>query len=547
MKSLFSLCEKYIQPRRGLFTLYILLCIFLSLQSIASPYITGSFIDYLTSGSGINLIVHYCTIFVALTLSGLLIGYISNRLYIRLQTTISYELNKDVLCHLQKVSFAFIKNQDTVALNQRINNDSNSIISFYVSLFQNIVINIVVIVSGFILIFRFDFVLAGVLFVLVPCYFVVYQIFKHKLFNHGLALKKSQTEYFAKLNEQLTFIKQVKMFSLFETFTDRLNDVFVKTLANALKYQTVSYSFSSVDTIILTVAQVFLFLYGGAQVINAKLTIGHFTIISSYFSMMLTSVRYFLSLGKDFQDAKTAYCRLNDVLNIPCETVGTEELQSIDRIDVQNLSLKENGKAIVSGLNATFVKDRIYVIRGLNGAGKSTLLNLIMGLYVDCFEGRILFNQLPMEKLNMYALRKSKIGILEQNPTLFEDTVDFNIFLTKLGANGNAIDRLIDVTELNSFIAEREEGLQTVLAENSATISGGERQKIALLRALLSDPDLLLLDEPTSSLDFPASKKLQEYLVSVKMGRIIIIVTHDDMFAEVADETIFIEAGKDTP
>lgn len=134
MKSLFSLCEKYIQPRRGLFTLYILLCIFLSLQSIASPYITGSVIDYLTSGSGINLIVHYCTIFVALTLSGLLIGYISNRLYIRLQTTISYELNKDVLCHLQKVSFAFIKNQDTVALNQRINNDSNSIISFYVSL-----------------------------------------------------------------------------------------------------------------------------------------------------------------------------------------------------------------------------------------------------------------------------------------------------------------------------------------------------------------------------------------------------------------------------
>ena len=181
MKGIFKLCREYVKAHRKLLTLYVFLCVFLGLQSLASPYITGNFIDSLISSSSGANIIKYCAVFVAITLSGVIIGYVTNRLYIKLQTTISYELNKSALAHLQRVSYSFVKNQDTAALNQRINNDSNALITFYISLCQNIVINVITVFIGFAIIASFNMILAEVLFVLIPCYSLAYSIFKQKL------------------------------------------------------------------------------------------------------------------------------------------------------------------------------------------------------------------------------------------------------------------------------------------------------------------------------------------------------------------------------
>lgn len=385
---------------------------------------------------------------------------------------------------------------------------------------------------------------AEVLFVLIPCYSLAYSIFKQKLFDRGLKLKQSQTDYFSRLNEQISFIKQIKVFSLFDSFSNRLNQVFTRTLSCAYGYQKVSYSFSAIDTLILSIAQVFLFIYGGHQVVAGKLSVGNFTIISSYFALMMTSVRYFFSLGKSVQETRVSYERLNGIMSMPVETVGKIELNKIETICTKSLSLSENNKTIVSDLNVCFETGHIYSICGFNGSGKSTFINLLIGLYVDEYKGDILINNLSLQEIDMYSLRRRNMGIFEQNPVLFEDTISYNMQLNQDELNAENIIQAIDILGLRDFLNNLPQGLDTFLYENASNISGGEKQKIALLRAIIKNPDVLLLDEPTSALDTITTKRLIEYLISIKEEKIIIVVSHNDEVSQIADKTIWLEGGK---
>lgn len=383
----------------------------------------------------------------------------------------------------------------------------------------------------------FDVLIALVLAVLIPCYLLVYKKFKKILFESGYDLKKTQSEYFGKLYEQLAFIKQVKIFSLFSIFTDRLNSTFNNTLNAALKYQKASFQFSALDTAIFSVAQMFLFIYGGIRVIEGKLSVGNFTIISSYFSLMLSSVRYFFSLGKTLQDTEVSCNRLFQILDVPSEKIGEQRITKIDSIELNHVSISFQQRNVLSDTNFVFCKGNMYVIKGANGAGKSTLINIILGLYADEFEGNILFNGMPINYVNMYDLRKEHIGVSEQEPILFEDTIRYNFELGRT-VDENLLVQLFDILDMGSFLSSLPNGMETIIGEKSVNLSGGEKQKIALVRALIKNPDVLILDEPTSALDSVCTANLISYLKSIQQEKIIILITHDYRLEELADAIV---------
>lgn len=259
---------------------------------------------------------------------------------------------------------------------------------------------------------------------------------------------------------------------------------------------------------------------------------------------MMTSVRYFFSLGKSVQETRVSYERLNGIMSMPVETVGKIELNKIETICTKSLSLSENNKTIVSDLNVCFETGHIYSICGFNGSGKSTFINLLIGLYVDEYKGDILINNLSLQEIDMYSLRRRNMGIFEQNPVLFEDTISYNMQLNQDELNAENIIQAIDILGLRDFLNNLPQGLDTFLYENASNISGGEKQKIALLRAIIKNPDVLLLDEPTSALDTITTKRLIEYLISIKEEKIIIVVSHNDEVSQIADKTIWLEGGK---
>lgn len=281
----------------------------------------------------------------------------------------------------------------------------------------------------------------------------------------------------------------------------------------------------------------FLFIYGGIRVIEGKLSVGNFTIISSYFSLMLSSVRYFFSLGKTLQDTEVSCNRLFQILDVPSEKIGEQRITKIDSIELNHVSISFQQRNVLSDTNFVFCKGNMYVIKGANGAGKSTLINIILGLYADEFEGNILFNGMPINYVNMYDLRKEHIGVSEQEPILFEDTIRYNFELGRT-VDENLLVQLFDILDMGSFLSSLPNGMETIIGEKSVNLSGGEKQKIALVRALIKNPDVLILDEPTSALDSVCTANLISYLKSIQQEKIIILITHDYRLEELADAIV---------
>ena len=240
MKDILLFCKKYMKMHSKQLLIYILLCIILGFFSLATPYISGNFVDYLISGNNIYDLLQYCILYFAISLGSILLGYVSNRLYISLQTRMGFELNRDVISHIQHLPLSYIEAQDTAYLNQKVNNDSNALMTFCISIIQSIVINLVTILLSFGVVYVFDPLIAISLFFLIPCYFIAYQILKKRLFARSFRFKEKQSEYFGKLFEQLSHIKQLKLNALCSEFIFRLNTSFERVLHSAIQYQKIS-------------------------------------------------------------------------------------------------------------------------------------------------------------------------------------------------------------------------------------------------------------------------------------------------------------------
>lgn len=172
---------------------------------------------------------------------------------------------------------------------------------------------------------------------------------------------------------------------------------------------------------------------------------------------------------------------------------------------------------------------------GKNGIGKSTLVNIIMGLFVNEYKGRILYNNLDIDKLDMVSIRKNLYGVSEQEPILINDTIYNNIILGIDKNKDEEIKILMEVLNLDKYIESLPLKMNTIVNEDCSNLSGGEKQKLSILRTLLKDPDILILDEPTSALDHYTKINLINYLKSIKEKKIIIVITHDDCIKNEAD------------
>lgn len=526
-------CNKYFSKYKLYLIIYILIILSISGISIYSTYLTGSFIDQLINRKSINFVYSFCIILASITLIRLLFGYLSSLMYIKMQMNIGYELNSEVIFHIQDVSLTFINRSDTAYLNQIINNDANSLIIFYITTIQNVIVNVVTFIITIYICFKINRLISIISIIFIGIYIILYKLSKNKLYKINMQFKESQGSFFSSLLEQLLHIKFIKIHSFQKEFRQRVNTSFKDLFNNAIKNQKISYLFSSIDNTISMSAQILLFLIGSIQIIKGNFSIGMFTVFSSYFSMMLGSARYFFNLGKTYQENLVSFNRLMNLINQPKEKEGSNILNKIRNIKTNNLSLIFNDKVIVNNLNLTFDTGKIYGIIGANGSGKSTLINLIMGIYINEKEGNIYFDNNDISKINLYHLRKELIGISEQEPMLINESIKYN--LLNPDVETELIYKYIDVLGLDDYINRQPLGLDSVINEKNSNISGGEKQKISILRVLLKDPQIMIFDEPTSALDLKSTQKFINYLSSIKENKIILIITHDREIQDYCD------------
>ena len=180
--------------------------------------------------------------------------------------------------------------------------------------------------------------------------------------------------------------------------------------------------------------------------------------------------------------------------------------------------------------NFLFNKGFIYLIKGDNGSGKSTLVKLLLGLYIDEYKGKVTFNDIDIKDLNLYEIRKKYVSIIDQEPILIHDDLYKNIY-QDLNIPIKTIDKMIDDMDINLKIKDKS-------LIDVSKLSGGEKQKISIISAILKNGDLLILDEPTSALDNKATQKLIDIIKKEKKEKIIIVISHDKRIDKICDKII---------
>jgi len=540
-------CQPYLLSHKYTLITYIFISLSSTAVVILSPFIVGNFLDALIQGAEISAVLRFCAIFGGLSIIKIIKNYISSVMYVRMWTKMGHELNMYIIRHAQKLSLTYIDQQDTAYLNQKVNGDSNNVIMFCISTLQSILSNVVLFLVPLILLLTINWLISILLMGFLLVFLLIYITFKKHLYTAGLALREAQNKLFSSLFEQLKYIKLIKINSIQPEMNKRADTDFVSMQKAAIHNQKVSYVYSGSENFVSTIAQIILFIVGGIQILAGNFTIGMFTIFSSYFNMILGASKYFFGLGEVYQNTLVAYDRVKEILDQKPETCGVNLISNINKIELHSLEFSYAGQSrdtkAISNLNVSFSVGKIYAITGANGTGKSTLVSLVLGLYIDEYKGCITYNDIDIKHIDMRHIRKYFVGFAEQEPMLLKNSVRYNLCYDDINdkASDNndmvkALSEHINTLNMQEFISSK--GLDFVVNERNANTSGGEKQKIAILKVLYKDPTLMIFDEPTSALDDETTKGLVDYLQKVKKDKIIIIITHDEAVKTLCDEIV---------
>lgn len=529
---------QYLTRHKLYLTTFVILNLIISFISILMPFITGKYIDFLVLKKDIKTIYYFSFIILIIGLSNIIISYISNIILVKLQTMSAFDLNYTLLKYVKKLPLLYFTNVDPVYLNQRLNSDSNTLINFVLNSFISIIVKIITSIFTIFMLWRISKKLSIMLFCLIPIYLGVYFIFRKPLFKFGYNFKEMQNKFFARMNEQLSNLRFIKVNSIFELLNKELKTSFKYLMKSLLKYTKISYIFLGFDSTINTIANILLVFFGGIEFYNGKISIGDFTIMRSYFSLLLGCTSYFLNLGKSYQDSLVSYERIQQITNVHKENNGEKLISSLSSIELKNISFGYNDVNIINNFNYKFTKGNIYCISGKNGTGKSTLINIIIGLYNDSYTGNVLYNGLDIQQLDLYSLRKTLLGVTEQESNLMNHSIMENVTYGLDVFDKEKIEYWCK--RLNIYHLVKSESHKLDLEYNGMTsnVSGGEKQKIFLTRILIKDPNVIILDEPTNGLDINSIYEFKNILKEIKKDKIIILISHDNEILDISDNVI---------
>lgn len=565
---IFKFCKSYLSLKKKMLLLFIGLSFGGCLISIVSPYILGDFIDTLITGTTKQRIINFCIIFGGLNAIKIFRDYVTWILYTKMQIEMGYKLNVDVLKHLQNLSISYLNNQDEAYMNQKINGDCYALITFCLTTLRDSITNITMFVFPFIIMLYLNRNILLLLVCFIVAYILIYMLMKKKIYDAGFKYRESLAVLFSSLFEQIRHIFQIKVDSIQAEFVKRTNGAFSQYKDTAIKSQRLNYLYSSLDSIVVTFANIVLFVVGGILVINGSFTVGMFTIFSSYFRTMLSSCSYFFGLAATYQNSVVSFNRIKDILSTVKESNGDIRVSEINTIEVENLSFsyafyernhnnsndalpikkKNDTLNVIESASYKFSRGSLYAIVGENGTGKTTFAKLIIGLYIDEKKGNIYYNDVPINSIDLAHARRMLIGYAEQNPTLIQDNIYYNLTYEDIQ---EVIDKSEDELENEKLIKIRQLGgmlnlgelfdnktLTFRINENATNLSGGEKQKIAILKVLYKNPDVMIFDEPTSALDKDTKERFIRYLQNIKHNKIIIVVTHDDELVSCCDQIV---------
>jgi len=347
------------------------------------------------------------------------------------------------------------------------------------------------------------------------------------------------------LYETIMGARIVKAFNMEEHEVGKFNKVNMDYYRLSMKSIKRTLLLNPITEFLGCVAGVLVFFWGGREVIAGKISFGVFGLFLGSLLSLIRPLKKLSQVNALNQQAMAASERIHEVL----ETEPTVKEPLVPKVLAgfkQNIKFKDiwfsyGDTQILKGINLEVDYGQMLAIVGPSGTGKSTLVDLIPRFY-DPQKGNVFIDGLDVREFNLKSLR-NQIGIVNQETMLFNDTIRANIAYGKLDATDKEIEEAARKAHAHDFISKCPQGYNTVIGDRGVKISGGERQRIAIARALLKDAPILILDEATSQLDSTSERIVQEALDSLVTGRTVFVIAHRLSTVRNADKIVVLDKG----
>ncbi|PAM92432.1 peptidase C39 [Flavobacterium sp. IR1] len=447
--------------------------------------------------------------------------------------------------HLLHLPQRFFDTMQIGEITSRIN-DAVKIRSFINEVAIEMIVNIFIVFFSFLLMFTYYWKLALIILLVIPFYALVYFILNKFNKKYERKIMENGAELQTQLVESITHVRTVKEFGIEEFSNLKTENKFVKLLFTTYKSGLSGIFSSSSTQFLASLFTVILMWIGSGYVIDRTITPGElfsFYALIGYFTSPVASL---IGMNKTAQSALIAADRLFEIMDLEREeTENKIELQpeNLGDIKFENVSFRYGSRVdVFKNFDVVFKKHQTTAIVGESGSGKTTLISILQNLY-PIKQGKIFIGEYDAQFIHYQSLRKF-VGVIPQQLNLFSGNIIENI---ALGDSFPNVQRVLDLSKqlgITDFAEKLPNGFETQIGENGTMLSGGQKQRIAVARALYKNPEILLMDEATSSLDTHSEKMVKDAIDSFKShGKTIIVIAHRLSTIANADTILVMKEG----
>ncbi len=504
--------------------------------SIFIPYIIGYIIDNITKN-----ITSFIIILLFIYIINYILTIIQNKIIINSVENTIYKIRRDTLNHLEKLPLSYFDKNDIGNIISTLTNDLDKISECLEEVITTIINSIITVIGVTIIMFYMNVTLSIIVILSVPLFFLIILKMSKKMNYYFDSLQNSLGNLTSSTEEIASNIKQIKSINKESYFIDKFNNINKIYRDYAIKSSVYSYLILPINLIINNLSNILIIGVGSILVVNKSITIGKIVSFLSYATMFRNPINDISSLVATVGEAIAGFKRINNILNQKIEDNGLIVPSIKGNIEFKNVYFKYDQKNILNNINIKLKENENLAIVGETGSGKTTIINLIEKFY-KINKGQILIDNVDINEIDKNELRKN-IGLVLQDAYFFKDTIMNNI---KCGIDitDEEVIHICEDINANKFIEKLPNGYYTIIDNNANNLSNGEKQLLSIVRCLIKNPKIVILDEATSEVDIKTEKDIYEGIKKILKNRTSIVIAHRLSTIKNFDKILVLKTGK---
>lgn len=538
----------YALPYKKGLIICMLLSVFTTSAALVPPYITGRMVDTVLPQKDMNglikaiilLLVVYILQYSVTALRSYMLRITGDKIVIGLK--------KDIYEKAQYLPMSFYDKTSTGSVINRINSDTSAIQNFVMKISQEAIVQLFTLAGILVIMLALNWKLT--IFSLVPIPFVAFigRTFGKKIGPKYMRIWRRYSSISGLLTDTIPGIRVIKAFTNEKTAVSKFDAYCDEWLREDDNIAKISSVFPAFMTFLVTCGSLIIWFSGGSFVISGEKGFSAGLLVSfvSYASMFYTPVNFFANFSDTYRNTLASAEKILDILDAePEHDFGKNNvLERMEgKIEFKNVNFSfDRSKKVLSNINLTIEPGDVVGIVGTTGSGKSTLINLIMRYYDD-YDGEIFVDGVNLRDIDM-AYYRNQIGFVQQEPLMFRDTIFNNIAYGSSDVMVEQVLRAADVANAHDFICRLPDAYDTVLGERGIGLSGGEKQRISIARAVMKNPSILILDEATAAVDSETESLIQQAIDRLINGRTTLMIAHRLSTLRKANKIVVVDKGE---